>query len=402
MKLTQLLCLLFCTFSLYAQRPATPALSPQTSLSEQAEISVITCGPGEAVYEAFGHSAFRIRDPKTGLDKVYNYGTFDFSTPNFYGKFAQGKLLYLLGTGDFMRFLRSYQYQNRWVKAQVLDLSPKEVQACFNFLENNAQPENRAYLYDYFFDNCSTRLYDVVESVLGDQLDFPEEMIRTSSGTHRTLIQPYLTHQSWGDFGIDIALGSVIDREISLQEFLFLPDNVFAFFDQLKITKNGASKSIVKRTEVLLKETDQTTTDTFLSPFILFSVMGLLVMAVTRKNAQKALRSKWLDFSLFFTFGLMGLALALISFATNHASAANNFNLLWAFAPNLAISFILLKKEIPNWMQYYLLLLLILIGAVCVLWVFKVQIFSNAVLPVLVFLSIRYVYLYKLVRGKNE
>ncbi len=107
----------------------------QQQLSTNATVSVITCGPGNELYSAFGHSAFRVSDPILGLDKIYNYGTFDFNAPNFYLNFAKGKLIYLLSTSDFSRFLRSYQYENRWVKTQVLNLSNEEVQQMFNFCE---------------------------------------------------------------------------------------------------------------------------------------------------------------------------------------------------------------------------------------------------------------------------
>lgn len=143
--------LLYSISTPFAQTLSTGIQSNPIRLSDSAEISVITCGPGDEVYSAFGHSAFRIKDAENGLDKVYNYGTFDFDTPNFYGKFAQGNLLYLLGSYDFGRFVKTYYREGRWVKAQVLDISHSEVQACYDFLENNFLPENRAYLYDYFF-----------------------------------------------------------------------------------------------------------------------------------------------------------------------------------------------------------------------------------------------------------
>jgi hypothetical protein len=108
-------------------------------LSPQAEISVITCGPGyNELYATFGHSAFRVHDIRNKIDKVYNYGTFNFNTPNFYLKFTQGKLLYDLGVYPFGAFLQSYHRDNRWVKGQVLDLTTAEVQKVYDFLENNA------------------------------------------------------------------------------------------------------------------------------------------------------------------------------------------------------------------------------------------------------------------------
>jgi hypothetical protein len=150
--------------------------SQEIQLSPEAEISVITCGPGESeLYATFGHSAFRIKDLPNKIDRVYNYGTFNFNTPNFYIKFARGKLLYDLRAYNFGTFLQSYQREKRWVKGQVLDLKHDEIQRVYNFLENNAKPENRSYKYDFFYDNCSTKLYDVLEQVLGDKTIIPQK-----------------------------------------------------------------------------------------------------------------------------------------------------------------------------------------------------------------------------------
>jgi len=112
----------------------------QINLSQKASISVVTCGPGSELYSSFGHSAFRVYDPINKIDKIYNYGTFNFNAPNFYLNFAKGKLTYQLSTSRFGYFLQVYKYENRWVKTQELDLNQEEIQATFIFLENNAKP----------------------------------------------------------------------------------------------------------------------------------------------------------------------------------------------------------------------------------------------------------------------
>ena len=137
------------------------SVSAQT-LSDRAEVSLLTCGPGTDLYATFGHSALQISDPVTGVDRVYNYGTFDFDTEGFYLKFTRGKLNYILSVSGFEYFLREYQYSGRWVYRQVLDLNPEQAQALFDYLEWNALPENREYKYDFFYDNCSTRIRDVL------------------------------------------------------------------------------------------------------------------------------------------------------------------------------------------------------------------------------------------------
>ncbi|MGK0421506.1 MAG: hypothetical protein ACJAT9_001177, partial [Polaribacter sp.] len=114
----------------------------QVNLSVYSEISIVTAGPGKELYEKFGHTALRIKDPVLNLDLIYNYGVFDFNAPNFYANFAEGKMYYLLSRYDFKYFLASYKKDKRWLKQQVLNLNQAEKQQFFNYLENNARPEN--------------------------------------------------------------------------------------------------------------------------------------------------------------------------------------------------------------------------------------------------------------------
>jgi hypothetical protein len=122
-----------------------PGFAQVSVLSEIAQISVITCGPGRDLYASFGHSAFRVQDSAQGIDYVYNYGTFDFNAPNFYYNFAIGRPIFILSASKFSDFLYSYQLENRWVKEQILALTSFEKNDLFRFLENNRKLENRSY-----------------------------------------------------------------------------------------------------------------------------------------------------------------------------------------------------------------------------------------------------------------
>jgi hypothetical protein len=363
-------------------------------LSTQAEVSVITCGPGyDELYATFGHSAFRVLDIPNKIDRVYNYGTFNFDTPNFYTKFAQGKLLYELRAYNFGNFLRGYHDEKRWVKGQVLDLEPNQVQQVFNFLENNAKPENRSYKYDFFYDNCSTKLYDVLETVLGDKIIFQNNFDQREY-SHRDLIQLYLANHPWGDFGIDLALGSVIDDQATSKEYMFLPDFVFEAFTKIKINKNGIEKPIVKRTEEILLDQDIVVQKAFFTPFVFFSLMALIIILLTYFDYKKGQRNRYLDFTLFLVTGLIGILISLLWFATDHSATANNYNILWAFFPNLFVAFILLQSKTKLWLRNYMILLLVLLDILVMFWIFKVQIFSIALVPILIGLYSRYIYLW--------
>ncbi len=370
----------------------TTCFSQQIKLSPNAEVSVITCGPGTAeLYASFGHSAFRVLDLENKIDKVYNYGTFDFSTPNFYTKFVQGKLLYQLSSYNFGNFLKSYHRENRWVKGQVLDLDQVQVQKVFDYLEENAKPENRSYKYDFFYDNCSTKLYAVLEDALGEDLVFKSDFDKVNY-SHRDLIELYMGHQPWADFGIDLALGADIDRKASSMEYMFLPDYVFEAFTSIEIKKNGKLDPVVKRTEEILLSYNQESKQGSFTPILLFSVIAILIIWITYKDYNNKTRNKILDTLLFSVTGLIGIILLLLWFATDHSATANNFNILWAFAPNLMFAFLLNKNAKLS--KFYAFTLLILLDIMVLLWIFKVQVFHYSLIPLTLGLYVRYIYLW--------
>ena len=371
----------------------TTAFCQQVKLSPRAEISVITCGPGSELYASFGHSAFRIEDPLLGLDRVYNYGTFDFDTPNFYLKFARGKLMYELSAYDFRRFLGTYRRENRWVKSQVLALDSAQKQQIFEFLEHNAKPENKSYQYDFFFDNCATKIRDVVSEVLGEKVTFGNDHLPYDY-SHRDLIQLYLNESPWADFGIDLGLGSTVDKKAAPEEYMFLPDFVLQAFDHAVIVRDGVSRPIVEKTETVFSANpDLASKATLFSPLVVFSLLGLLVIGWTYWDYRRRRTSTWLDFFLLLVTGLSGLLMSLLWFATDHAATVANLNVFWAFAPNMVVAFLLFKKK--KWLRGYFRFLFILLMATVFTWLLQVQVFSIALVPILIFLGVRYLFLWR-------
>ncbi|WP_158976017.1 DUF4105 domain-containing protein [Cellulophaga sp. L1A9] len=362
----------------------------QPVLSPKSEISILTVGTADELYAKFGHSAIRVQDPALGIDVVYNYGHFDFNTPNFYLKFTQGKLLYRLARESFADFLYGYELENRWVKEQDLQLTLEEKNDFLKFLENNHLPENRYYKYDFLFDNCSTRLPEALKTVLGDKLVFDYKHLENQY-TFRELIHQNLEVNSWSNFGIDLALGSVIDREATPWEHLFLPIYVY---EQLAYTTLDGKK-LVAKDRTLLKETPvKKENNFFLSPLFWLSILCILVCFITLKDYKSKKRSRYLDFTLFLITGLAGLLIVFLWFGTDHHATAKNFNFLWTFPLNSIVAFIILKKGIaPKWMNTYLIIVLVCICAAMLLWVLKVQIFSILILPIIIALVVRYSFL---------
>lgn len=369
------------------------ALTQINTLAKDAEISIITIGPGKQLYDSFGHNAIRVSDPSNGKDLAFNYGTFDFNTPNFYIKFGQGKLPYALSVSTYDGFLRNYIAEKRWIKQQKLDLTYGEKIAIFEFLLNNAQPSNREYQYDFFLDNCATRIRDVLAVNLGSKLSYQDKQYAPFLYSFRELIQQRLHWNSWGSLGIDIALGAVIDRTANPWEHQFLPDYVFESLKSATITRNNKTSALIKKETTINNPGPRARNTAFLlSPFFVFLVIALGIVYRTLRDSKQQKRSQWLDTVLFFVTGIVGVLLLVLWFATDHTATINNYNILWAFPVNLIFCTLLSKKTPKKWLSRYLSFLIILLILLVMHWCTGVQVFAGALLPLLIALFIRYVY----------
>ncbi len=383
MQIKKIIVLLFLAFS-------APGFSQEMLLSPQSEISLLTVGSGDDLYSKFGHSAFRIQDPTIGIDRIYDYGGFDFDPPGFYVKFARGKLNFKMSGYKTEGFIQAYKFENRWVKEQSLNLSQSERNEIFAFLQNNYRKENRHYLYDFLFDNCATKIPEILKITLGDQLKLKYEHIKTPF-TFRELIHQNLDENAWATFGIDLALGSIIDRVATPYEHQFLPNYVS---EQMSNTTNNG-ETFVTQEEMLVKEQATTKRNLWvLTPLFWLIVLMTSVVVITYFDHKKNKRSKWLDFALFLITGAAGLLIFFLWFMTDHVFTKANFNLLWAFPLNLVLAFVLAKsKAFPTWVKIYIWILMAGIVVTGMLWVFKIQIFSPLIIFILVALAIRYLFL---------
>jgi hypothetical protein len=362
----------------------------QINLSEDAQISVLTIGQGQSLNDAFGHSAFRIKDNINRLDVVFNYGVYDFQAPYFLLKFAQGKLNYLIGLNNYEDFYRSYTIQNRTIKEQVLNLDLPQKQVLLDYLSNNLKPENRRYLYEFFFDNCATKIRDVLETATKNDITFNTPVFEAK--TFRALIYENVDRNSWGSFGIDLALGSVIDKTASAYEHMFLPEYIFRFFAEATLVSEN--NPLVKHTQVLYKKHETAKSNKFFtSPIFILGLLAMLIIFITYQDFKNNTASRWLDVSLFSTTGVLGLIILLLWFATDHKGTHQNYNLLWACALNLFVIPQLLKKEKRFWFIKYLKFLTILLCLLTLHWLIGIQVFTIGLIPFLIALFIRYIYL---------
>jgi hypothetical protein len=291
-------------------------LIAQDSTKAALQISILTCAPGEDVYTAWGHTAIRIIDSAKQTDVVYNFGTFDFNTPNFLLEFVKGNLNYFLSADNFQNFILEYQYFGRTIKEQVLVLSDAEKIKWHNALQKNLEGNNRYYLYNFITDNCTTRVKDGFYQFVTTQV--PASNIK-SFRTH-VVEAPYQQGIPWIGLGIDVLLGAVSDQTPTALQAGFLPD---LLFDQL-----AAQPQFIATTQNY--DFSKTTASKPTDPIYYIVGLILVYLFVSKWNARWAvMAAKFLDIILLFIYGLGGLLLVYMSLFSKHTACHYNFNIDW-------------------------------------------------------------------------
>jgi Domain of unknown function (DUF4105) len=381
---------------------STAAFSQSRHLSDKAQISLLTLGPDqEEFYEAFGHSAIRLYDPVLGLDYACNYGMFSFNQPNFYLNFAKGHLNYSLGIQPYPDFRDAYIYYNRFIHEQVLNLSQEQKQKLFEFFQWNAREANKYYLYDYFFNNCSTKIRDIFKDVLKDDIQYDQSFIKTNY-TIRQLTDLYLEEQPWGDLGIDIGLGSRIDKTAIPYEYMFLPDYLEYSFDHARIRINGVMEPLVSEKKTVFTAQPDEDKAGWLNPWIVFTSVLLLTLAVSYYDWKRKKLSTWIDFLFLAITGFLGIVLLLLWLATDHHATARNYNLLWALPTNLVAAIAIFFKRRPAWLTTYFLFMAILTILILGTWKILPQQINGFLYPLLVAFAARYLINWQLKRKEPQ
>jgi hypothetical protein len=363
------------------------------SQAQDYQISLLTCDPGDELYSAFGHSAIRVFDKSSGQDFVFNYGTFDFNVPFFYVKFTQRTLDYMLSMTTYDRFLVEYNHNQRGVREQVLDLSEEQTNNMVEFLKVNYLPANRFYRYDFFYDNCATRIRDAMEEVLGNQLDWNEDLLAEQK-TFRNLIDEYVIRLAWADFGIDLALGSVIDVKAKEREKQFLPDYMEAAFGRAMIVGDGPTRPLVKENNLIMEFPERSSKLDVVNPYVIWWLFAILMMVITYIGFKRKRLFKGFDIAFFSILGLLGVLIVLLWFFTFHSQTKYNWNILWAFPGHLVLAFALLKNNTKTWVKNYLFFAMIMANITLVFWIFGWQSFHPSIIPLLLVILLRTNFLY--------
>ena len=301
------------------QPSGLPALSPAS------KISLVTCSPGDELYTAFGHSAIRVLDPELGIDRLYNFGTFDMSVGNFYLRFARGDLLYQLSVDQGDADIEEHGALGQGVTEAQLNLTPEQKQSLFGALETNLAPENRYYRYDFLLDNCSTRVRDAFEKTIGT----PVADQTVTRVTFRQMLDPYLDRIPWIRFGIYLLLGAGVDRLVTPREACFLPANLESAICQTKLSDTAFAQSPVRLFPARLLPRIPRALD----PEIVFSVVLAAWIGLWALRGGRS--SRVISALVYIVFGFTGLFLVVLAANTLHWEAYQNWNVAWLVPTHL-------------------------------------------------------------------
>ena len=335
-------------------------ISRAAELSSKADISVLTCGPSDLIYAIYGHTAIRVKDPVRHLDVVFNYGVFSFNAPHFIYRFAKGQTDYMLVPERFADFYEDYKLHGRSIYAQVLNINQEEKQKIWDFLVNNARPENREYRYNFFFDNCATRVRDVVQNLAGGTVIFDSTCVDQTFREHVTAYQKVLP---WTNFGIQLVLGSPADNVATAYQEMFLPEFLMKHFAGAQVENREGLHPLVKKTSVIYDAgTKRKAGFNLFSPVVVFLVLLVCVIVISILQLVRRQVNYLVDYFLLGSTGLIGLGLLWFVFYSEHPAMHPNYNMLWALPFNLIFSLAWLKKKWRPVLRWYWLFLSVWVG----------------------------------------
>ncbi len=360
--------LVFAFFGLRAQAP------------DSIRLGIVTCFPGNNIYELEGHTALRIHGRVGGhpVDMAVNYGLFDFNAPNFVYRFVKGETDYWCGASDWERFIYPYRRAGRRVVMHDVPLDSVQAQCLLSIVNENLLPWNRVYRYNYVKDNCATRPLRVVERSVGDSILLNPVMQDVS---FRDVMRHFHQNYPWYQFGIDLALGSGIDYKINAREQAFAP----SLLDIQLADASVGGKTLCGDVVVINEGTDviDGPTPWYLTPLAVCWTLFFIVMCFTIRDVRHRRVTKWLDAVLFGAFGLAGLILTFLIFVSVHEATSPNWLYLWLNPLALTVPLLIWLKKCKMIVISYHFINFALIFTMIVAWPFTGQSGNVAFIPLL-------------------
>lgn len=354
-------------------------MQPLNAQQDSVKVSLLTCAPGTEIYALFGHTALRYEDPAHGQDIVFNYGIFDFNTPNFIFRFVKGETDYKLGIAPYESFEWQYAMRGSSVYQQTLNLTSVEKQKLWDLLEENYRPENRVYRYNFFYDNCTTRARDRFEECIDGKVTYPEGKEGLS---FRDIVHQYTKGHEWDELGIDMCLGSEADVPIDARKQMFAPFYLLEAAKKATIMEGDSLRPLVLAEKKIVDvEPAEEETGFPLSPM----ACVVILMGVTCLIGWLQLRVKkviWIwDILLFGAQGLAGCVIAFLVFFSIHPTVGSNW-LIILFNPIPLIYLpIMVYRAIKGKKDLYHMINVVYLTLFIMIMPFVGQKFNATVLP---------------------
>lgn len=365
------------------------AFLPSLSFSQEvgvADVYLLTCGPGEEVYSVYGHSALRIVIPEKNIDLVYNWGVFDFSTPNFAWRFARGHLDYSLGVSSYESFLREYYMEKRWVTEQRININSEQTAKLFELITENLKPENINYRYDFFYDNCSTRIRDLIEKAVGNDLIYSPDQAWKSLPTFRDLISKYEKGYYWRRAGIDLLVGVEADKKASFRDMMFLPLEMKDCLSETSIRHEGKLIPLLTNPVLVLDFAPPVVSQSILAgPMIVFSFLLIICIFLTGWLRDRK-SNLVIDLIIYSIFSILALMMIFFNLFSDHQQLKTNLNIIW-LNPFIIICLISLLFN-KDWMIWFRLVFFISVGFLAFLVILPQNI-NNSFVPLIGILIVR-------------
>lgn len=348
-------------------------------------VYLLTCNPGTETYSIYGHSALRIVNNANQSDIVCNWGGFDFDTPNFAWKFAKGRLDYMLNTESMSDFLQTYFYEQRSVCSQKINLQPEEKRTLIILINENLKPENVKYRYDFFYDDCSTRIRDLLEKAIGPKLLYPP-VASAEAVTFRDMTGKYQAPYPWLEFGIDLIMGLSGDKKTTFRDRMFLPVDMQSCLNETVVNRSGKMVPLLQNSEIVIdfKLPDQNEKK-LLAPENVFALILILLILILPQIKRRSIINV-IDIAIFFVFSVLAIMMIFFNFFTDHQQMKMNLNIIWLNPFLLVCLFSLITRK-PGILWFRIVFY---ISAVfLVLHMLLPQDFNIAVLPLTLLLVIR-------------
>jgi hypothetical protein len=282
--------------------------SQDVQLSESAKISVLTCGTGNESYSLFGHTAIRVSDIENNLDVVYNYGAFDFDTPNFVMKFTKGDLNYFIVNNRYVDFINQYNYEKRDVYEQDLDIPLALKQKLFDNLSQSLLSDERLYQYKFIDNNCTSKVVDVINKTLNAKVITKKT---DTDQTYRSILFPYFDNHFYEKLGTSIVFGTKVDQ---MGTKIFLP---FELQKSLKLIQYQ-NHPLCKENKTLITFEKEIASSWWNNCYTYILLLGFVIL----------INKKSIDYIYLTTIALLGLLFVFLGFYSFHQELEYNYNVL--------------------------------------------------------------------------